>query len=142
MLGIDRVMIGNVPGFYHGLGQFLLRSLCSKMLLHGRVLCVLSLLVASCLLFGGALAISSPEAAALRQILVAFPNLSNLTLPQRIETTPSTTFVSRGRSWPSDMSTVCQNGEGYDLVGIYCSATGHVVAVNVYVVMLACIAEI
>lgn len=90
-------------------------------------------LILLCLLvFGGARGLLQSEQRALEEISVAFPALASLSFRSTIQSGPSGVYYSQGVPWPSDLSKTCQNGDGFDIFGIYCQG-GSVTALFVYV---------
>ena len=88
----------------------------------------LLLLVCSISLWSGVSALGSAEADALTQILTAHPSLSEVDPADQYEADG----VNYGGSWTVSMANVCENGDGWDIHGIYC-VNGRVNTIRMYV---------
>lgn len=76
-------------------------------------------------------ALTIQERESLNEILLVYPKLSQVGVWERYPPEGPTKYL--GRPWPTDFSRVCESGGGYDIFGVYCSETGNVLGLTLYV---------
>lgn len=91
--------------------------------------CILLLL---CAWIPTSAALDASEALALAEIFAAFPALSIVQQDNSLYADMN----GPSKSWPSDLSTVCSGGDGYQIHGIFCFS-GHVTGIYLYVRSIA-----
>lgn len=87
------------------------------------------------LAIGCSTALLPSEQRALEDLLVAFPRLSSIPLGDTVTQDASGSYYSLGLPWTSDVSKTCENSDGYDILGVYCSG-GSVVALLMYALII------
>ena len=83
-----------------------------------------------CLVFlwSSASALSNMEATAVQSILDHYPSLLKISPWDQHDID----YQDYGGSWTKEMSEVCENGDGWDIYGIYCES-GKVTGIRLYV---------
>lgn len=76
-------------------------------------------------------ALTIQEQESLLDILLVYPQLAQVGVWERYPPLGPEKYL--GRPWTTDFSRVCESGMGYDIYGVYCSDTGNVIALFLYV---------